>query len=445
MKMHLLLALALVAGCQNTTPKTQQLEHLKPTTTEPSTSSTSTSTSSPGPGAAPTAPPQPAGPPAKDIDSKDILARSETSPDVTVKHVLIGWKDLAAAYQGHMDPRAEKRTNDEAAALAQDIAAKLKAKPEAIDELVKQYSEDPGSQTGDPYEINKDTPFVPEFKKLAMRLKEKEVGIVKTTFGYHVIERIAPPPPDPLESADIESRPERPGTASVQHVMVGWKDAPGAKRLNDPRAMKRTKADADKLASELLAKAKSGADFKQLMKESSEDPGSKDDGKPYDVEPGSPLPFSKLALRLNDNEVGLTKSPFGWHIVKRLPPPPPDSLDSVDILKREPVTQKAKVKHILLGWTEVHAGDPRGEKRSRADLEKLVKDVVARLKKGEKIEPIMKELSEDPGSAKTGESYPVDPQAGLVEPFKNLSLRLNVNEVGVVKSQFGIHIIQRVE
>ena len=37
------------------------------------------------------------------------------------------------------------------------------------------------------------------------------------------------------------------------------------------------------------------------------------------------------------------------------------------------------------------------------------------------------------------------PDAGLVEPFKNLSLRLKVGEVGVVKTQFGIHIIQRTE
>jgi parvulin-like peptidyl-prolyl isomerase len=57
----------------------------------------------------------------------------------------------------------------------------------------------------------------------------------------------------------------------------------------------------------------------------------------------------------------------------------------------------------------------------------------------------MKELSEDPGSAASGESYDVTPTAGLVPPFKNLSLRLNKNEVGIVKTQFGIHIIQRVE
>jgi parvulin-like peptidyl-prolyl isomerase len=114
-------------------------------------------------------------------------------------------------------------------------------------------------------------------------------------------------------------------------------------------------------------------------------------------------------------------------------------------LKRAPVTKTAEVKHILLGWKDQGGGgdDPRGQKRDRATLEKEVKGLVARLKKGEKIEPLMKEFSEDPGSAQGGNSYPVDEAAQLVEPFKNLSLRLNVNEVGVVKSQFGIHIIQR--
>src|SRR6185436_17093165 len=100
------------------------------------------------------------------------------------------------------------------------------------------------------------------------------------------------------------------------------------------------------------------------------------------------------------------KSPFGWHIIKRItpppppPPPPPDPLDSVDILKREPAGTKAKVKHILLGWDAVHAEDERAKKRDRKTLEKLVKDTVAKLKKGDKIEPLMAELSEDPGSAK---------------------------------------------
>jgi parvulin-like peptidyl-prolyl isomerase len=387
--------------------------------------------------------------PAKDIDSHDILDRKDTADEVTVKHVLVSWKDLASVYQGRQDPRATNRSNAEAAKLAQDILAQLKQNPDKIDDLIKQYGEDPGMKGGDAYTVSKDTQFVPEFKQLALRLKDKEAGIVKTTFGYHVIERVPPPPPDPIESADILARPGEKGPVSIEQVMIGYKDAPGAQ---SPKAKERSKEDAAKLVTEVVNKAKSGTDFNQLKKDFSEEPVSKSD-RPIELSASTqvPEPFKKLkdlSLRLKENEVGVVKTPLGYHVIKRVPPPPPpppDTLDSVDILKRAPVTQKAKVKHILLGWTDAHTDDPRGTKRPRAELEKLVHDTVAKLKKGDPIEPLMAELSEDPGSAKSGTSYDVTPDAGLVEPFKNLSLRLNVKEVGVVKSPFGIHIIQRVE
>jgi parvulin-like peptidyl-prolyl isomerase len=267
------------------------------------------------------------------------------------------------------------------------------------------------------------------------------------------MERVAPPPPDPLESNDILARQPEPGPVKVQHVLIGWKDTPAAKSgRGDPRAMKRDKAEADKIAKDVLDKAHAkGADMAKLMKEFSEDPGSKDNAKVFEIAGNMPRgfeSFKNLAVRLKLDESGLVKTPLGWHIVKRVPappPPPPDALDSVDILKREPTTDKAKVKHILLGWTEVHADDERGKKRDRKELDKLVKATVAKLKKGDKIEPLMAELSEDQGSAKSGISYDVSPTASLVPPFKNLSLRLKVGEVGVVKSEFGIHIIQRTE
>jgi parvulin-like peptidyl-prolyl isomerase len=390
--------------------------------------------------------------PAKDIDSKDILARTETSPEVQVKHVLLAWNGMAMP-RGQLDPRAAKRSNAETAALAQDIAAKLKASPDAIDELVKQYSEDPGSASGEPYTVKADSPFVPEFKNLAIRLKEKEVGIVKTAFGYHVMERIPPPPPDPLETADILERAPEAGPVFIQQVLIGWKDTRLAKSgQGDPRASSRTKADADKLVKEVTDKARAAnADMAKLMKQYSEDPTAKDSARVDQITADMQVNelfdrVKKLVLRLQLGEVGVVKSEFGWHVVKRVPPPPPDPLESAAILKREPQTQSAKVKHILLGWTAAHPpDDEKGAKRDRKQLEKLVKDTVAKLTKGAKIEPLMAELSEDPGSAKSGKSYDVAPAARMVPPFKNLSLRLKVGEVGVVKSDYGIHIIQRVE
>jgi parvulin-like peptidyl-prolyl isomerase len=389
---------------------------------------------------------------AKDIDSKDILARTETAPEVQVKHVLLAWNGMPAP-RG-LDPRAAKRTNAETATLAQDIAAKLKANPDAIDDLAKQYSEDQGSaSTGEPYTVKPSSRFVQQFKDLALRLKEKEVGIVKTMFGYHVIVRVPPPPPDPLESGDVMARTPDTGTVYVQQLLISWKDTMLAKSpQGDPRAKERTKADADKLVKEVMDKARAPkADMNALMKQYSEDPSSKDSARVNEITPDMPINeqfenFKKLVLRLKVGEVGAVKTSLGWHIVKRVPPPPPDPLESAAILKREPVTQSAKVKHILLGWKEVHApGDTKGEKRDRAALDKLVKETVAKLAKGAKIEPLMAELSADPGSASDGKSYDVTPTAGLVPPFKNLSLRLKVGEVGVVKSDFGIHIIQRVE
>src|SRR5262249_12072206 len=151
-------------------------------------------------------------------------------------------------------------------------------------------------------------------------------------------------------SNDILARQPEAGPVKVQHVLIGWKDTPAAKSgRGDPRALKRDKAEADKIAKDVLDKARAkGADMAKLMKEYSEDPGSKDSARIYDVSSDAPLvePFKDLALRLKENEVGLVKSPFGWHVMKRVPPPPPDALESADILKREPETQKAKVKHI---------------------------------------------------------------------------------------------------
>jgi hypothetical protein len=102
-----------------------------------------------------------------DLDSKDILGRTEKSVEVDVKHVLIGWSELAEAYGGHIDPRAAKRSQADAAKLATEILGKLQKDPQQIDALVKQHSEDPGSLRGDPYTVREDAPFVPEFKNLA--------------------------------------------------------------------------------------------------------------------------------------------------------------------------------------------------------------------------------------------------------------------------------------
>ena len=119
---------------------------------------------------------------------------------------------------------------------------------------------------------------------------------------------------------------------------------------------------------------------------------------------------------------------------------------SGDILAREPVANVAKVKHILISWKDIEsASDDRAKKRTKADAEALIHSLMTQLKAGADFDMLMKQHSEDPGSASSARAYDVSPDAQLVIEFKQLSLRLNVNEVGVVQSDFGFHIIKRVE
>ncbi|HEY5920816.1 MAG TPA: peptidylprolyl isomerase [Kofleriaceae bacterium] len=119
---------------------------------------------------------------------------------------------------------------------------------------------------------------------------------------------------------------------------------------------------------------------------------------------------------------------------------------SGDILAREPVANNAQVKHILISWKDNDsATDERAKKRSKQEAETLVKSLQTQAKAGADFDMLMKQHSEDPGSASSGRAYPVSPDAQLVIEFKQLALRLNVGEVGIVQSDFGFHVMKRVE
>jgi parvulin-like peptidyl-prolyl isomerase len=124
---------------------------------------------------------------------------------------------------------------------------------------------------------------------------------------------------------------------------------------------------------------------------------------------------------------------------------PVSDVVSKDILKREPIANTAQVKHILIAWKDVTRGDPRAMKRTKADAEKVIVELLDKIKAGANFEALMKEFSEDPGSASTGRAYTVTTEAQLVIEFKMIGMRLGVGELGVVESEFGFHIIKRVE
>ncbi|HUJ56899.1 MAG TPA: peptidylprolyl isomerase [Kofleriaceae bacterium] len=127
------------------------------------------------------------------------------------------------------------------------------------------------------------------------------------------------------------------------------------------------------------------------------------------------------------------------------PTPQVSPVVSADILAREPLANTAEIKHILIGWKGTDSHDPRAEKRTKQDAEATIRDVLKQLQDGADFDAMMKKYSEDPGSSTTGRTYTVSPDASLVIEFKQLGLRLKVGEIGVVQSDYGFHIMKRVD
>jgi PPIC-type PPIASE domain len=124
------------------------------------------------------------------IQSNDILARDAATKKAGVKHVLIGWRELSANMQSKLDERAAKRDRAEADTLAVDILKRCSA-GEDIDKLMADYSEDSGSaKSARVYDVTADAKLVFEFKRLSLRLKLGECGLVQSPYGWHVIKRV---------------------------------------------------------------------------------------------------------------------------------------------------------------------------------------------------------------------------------------------------------------
>ena len=132
------------------------------------------------------------------------------------------------------------------------------------------------------------------------------------------------------------------------------------------------------------------------------------------------------------------------------PPAATSPVVSTEILGREPRANHTRVKHILIGWAaleDAYSGglDPRAAKRSKRDAEDEIHSLQKQLEAGADFDTLMKAKSEDRGSAATAEAYTVEPGASLVIEFRQLGLRLEVGEVGVVESSYGFHLMKRIE
>jgi parvulin-like peptidyl-prolyl isomerase len=121
----------------------------------------------------------------------------------------------------------------------------------------------------------------------------------------------------PAAVAALQARPEHTAdSVEVQHILIAFQGAARA-------TVTRSKAEAEKLTGEIYARALGGEDFTKLMKEFSTDPGPGTYPMTKQTRSQMVAGFGDVGWRLQVGEIGIApydqaKSPFGWHIIKRL-------------------------------------------------------------------------------------------------------------------------------
>lgn len=104
---------------------------------------------------------------------------------------------------------------------------------------------------------------------------------------------------------------------------------------------------------------------------------------------------------------------------------------------------KAKASHILISFKE--SGNPNAKLATKAEAQKKAEEILARIKGGSDFALEAMQNSEDPGSAMRGGDLDWFKENAMVKPFNDWVFSNGVGSIGIVESQFGIHIIKKTD
>lgn len=112
------------------------------------------------------------------------MVEAKKLPDsVKARHILIPFVGAASA-----GPEVTQ-TEEEAKATADSLTAILKSNRSKFEDFVTEFSSDTGSvENGGKYDWYPYNQMVPEFRDFTFEGKTGDLGVVKTVFGFHIIE-----------------------------------------------------------------------------------------------------------------------------------------------------------------------------------------------------------------------------------------------------------------
>ena len=206
---------------------------------------------------------------------------------IKARHILISYKNAAKAKSNL------RRTRAEAKVLAENLFAQLQDGADFV-KMSKQFGNDPSAQKGGKLGVFEHHQMMPNFSNRAFQLKEGELGMCETMFGYHIIQRL------PLEEI------------ALRQLLIQWKDAYATTVDRSPQE---AKTRAEQAYQELLA----GGDPVALIKKYSDGAMASRGGYLGFVEKekiGKKLQEAAFSLEVGEH-TPLIKSEVGYHILIR--------------------------------------------------------------------------------------------------------------------------------
>jgi len=228
-------------------------------------------------------------------------------------------------------------------------------------------------------------------------------------------------PPSFDESAYPPLAQDAPTRIAAQHILFHYQDSVGANQ-----DLKRTRQQAFDIAQSQLQLLREGADFTSTAIALSDGPSGPRGGHLYAFEQDvMHFVFDRTAFSLEVNGISdVVETPFGFHIIKRLP------------------LEEIRVSHVLVQW----AGLPRTNiTRSESDARALIEAAEKRLVAGASIADIAAEYS-DGATGKRGGDLGWFQRGQLNPAFDDAAFALAVGERSpIIESPIGYHIIYRTD
>jgi peptidyl-prolyl cis-trans isomerase SurA len=210
---------------------------------------------------------------------------------------------------------------------------------------------------------------------------------------------------------------------SASHILIMHKDS----ARPDPK-ITRTKEEALKIAEDIYAQLQKGADFAKLAQEKSDCPSGKEAGGDLGIFPAEAMAkeFSDAVRALKYDEISKpVETPFGYHIIKRQ--------EIVEIHAR----------HILVMHQESKRKPPYVT-RTKDEARKLIAEIAKKLEDGADFAEMAREYSDCPTGKRAGGDLGRFTRGRMAPAFEKAAFALKENEIsGVVETDFGFHLIQR--